>query len=134
MFTHEENAGVHRHIQRRGSGPGVHPAERVRIPRGERQPQRRPVHRDRPVNTQRMLQLSEVHSRTVRPTERSPRAHDQDAKSRGTSDNVVRRRHVESARVPLTHAAPSPPQLRLAKEQSHRPPDFLSGNPHGDRK
>ena len=33
--------GVHRHIQRRGSGPGVQPDERVCIPRGKRQPQRR---------------------------------------------------------------------------------------------
>ena len=33
--------------------------ERVCIPRGERQPQCRPVHRGRP--TQRMVQLPEVH-------------------------------------------------------------------------
>ena len=41
--------------------------------------------------------------------------------------------------MPLRHAAPSPPQLpdllhRLAKAQSHRPPDFLSGHPHEDGK
>ena len=29
MFTHEGDAGVHRYIQRRGSGPGVQPNERV---------------------------------------------------------------------------------------------------------
>ena len=34
VFTHEGDAVVHRHIQRRGSGPGVQPNERVRIPRG----------------------------------------------------------------------------------------------------
>ena len=34
MFTHAGDAGVHRHIQRRGSGPGVQPNERVRKPRG----------------------------------------------------------------------------------------------------
>ena len=35
MFTREGNAGVHRHIQPRGSGPGVQPDERVGIPRGK---------------------------------------------------------------------------------------------------
>ena len=35
--------GVHRHIQRRNSGSGVQPNERVLIPRGECQPQCRPV-------------------------------------------------------------------------------------------
>ena len=44
VFTRERDAGVHRHIQRRGSGPGVQPDERLCIPRGERQPQCRPVH------------------------------------------------------------------------------------------
>ena len=83
--------------------------------------------------TQRMVQLSEVHPRTVRPTERSPRAQNPDAKSQDTRDQAVRLRHVESARVPLRHAAPSPPQVlyslhRLAKAQSRRPPDFLSGH------
>ena len=93
----------------RGSGPAVQPDERVCIPRGGRQPQRRPVHQSRPVHTQRMVQLPEVHPRTVRPTERSPRAQNPDAKSRGARDNAVRLRHVEPARVPLQHASPSPP-------------------------
>ena len=53
--------------------------------------------------------------------------------------NVVRLRHVEPVRVPLRHAAPSPPQLldslhRLAKAQSRRPPDFLSGHAYEDGK
>ena len=48
-------------------------------------------------------------------------------------------RDVEPARMPLRHAAPSPPQLpdslhRLTKEQSRRPPDFLSGHAYQDRK
>ena len=73
MFTREGNAGVHRHIQRRGSGPDLQPNERVCIPRGKHQPQCRPVYRGRPARTQRMGQLPEVHPRTVRPTERSPR-------------------------------------------------------------
>ena len=52
---------------------------------------------------------------------------------------VVRLCHVEPARVPLRHAAPSPPQLldslhRLAKAQSRRPPDFLSGHAYEDGK
>ena len=52
---------------------------------------------------------------------------------------IQRRRHVEPARVPLRHAAPSPPQLsdllhRLANEQSHRPPYFLYGHSYGDGK
>ena len=139
MLTREGDAGVHRHIQRRGSGPGVQPDERVCIPRGERQPQCRPVHRGRPVHTQRMVQLSEVHPRAVRPTERSPRAQNPDAKSRGTRDNVVRLRHVQTARVSLEHAALSPPQVldslhRLVKAQSRPPPDFLSEHAYQDRK
>ena len=36
--AHEEVAGAHGHIQRRGRGPGIQPNERVRIPGGERQP------------------------------------------------------------------------------------------------
>ena len=72
------DAGAHHHIQRRSSGSGVQPNERVHIPRGERQPQRRPVHRGRPAHTQRMVQLPEVHPRTVRPTERSHRAQNPD--------------------------------------------------------
>ena len=69
------------------------------------------------------MQLPEVHPRTVRPTERSPRAQHTDAKSRGTRDNAVRLRHVEPARVPLRHAAPSPPQVldslhRLARKHN----------------
>ena len=139
MFTREGDAGVYRHIQHRGSGSGVQPDERVCIPRGKRQPQRRPVHRGRPAHTQRMVQLPEVHSRTVRPTERSPRAQNPDAKRRGTRENAVRLRHVEPARVPLRHAAPSSPQVpdslhRLAKVQSRRPPDFLSGHAYQDGK
>ena len=103
------------------------------IPRWKRQPQCRPVHRDRPVHTQRKVQLPEVHPRTIRPTERSPRAQNPYAKSRGTRDNAVRLRHVEPARVTHQHAAPSPPQVldslhRLAKAQSRRPPDFRSGH------
>ena len=69
MFTLEGDAGVHRHIQRRGSGAGVQPDERVCIPRGKRQPQCRPAHGGRPAHTQRMAQLPEVHPRTVRPFE-----------------------------------------------------------------
>ena len=38
MCTREGNAGVHRHIQRRGSWPGVQLDERVCIPRGKHQP------------------------------------------------------------------------------------------------
>ena len=139
VFTREGDAGVHRHIQRRCSGPGVQPDERVCIPRGKRQPKCRPVHRGRPARTQRMVQLPEVHPRTARPTERSPRAQNPDAKSLGTRDNAVQLRHVEHARVPLRHAAPSPPQVldslhRLAKAQSRRPPDFLSGYASQDGK
>ena len=51
----------------------------------------------------------------------------------------VRLRHVEPAHVPIRDAATSPPQLsdslqRSAREQPHRPPDFLPGHPHEDRK
>ena len=101
MLKREGDAGVHRHSQRRGSGPGVQPDELVCIPQGERQPQCRPVHRGRPAHTQSTVQLPEVHFPTVRPTERSPRAQNPDAKSRGTRDNAVQLCHVEPARVPL---------------------------------
>ena len=60
---------------------------------------------------QRMVQLPDAHPQNERPTERSPRAQNTDAKSRGARDNVVRLRHVEPARGPLRHAAPSPPQV-----------------------
>ena len=109
-------------------------SENIVVPRGKRQPKCRPVHRGRPARTQ-LVQLPEVHPRTVRPTERSPRAQNPYAKSRGTGDNAERLRHVEPVRVPLRHAAPSPPQVldslhRLAKAhtQSRRRPDFLSGH------
>ena len=51
----------------------------------------------------------------------------------------IRLRHVEPARVPLRHAAPSPPQAldslhRLVKAQSRRPPDFLPGHASQDGK
>ena len=133
VFTREGDAGVHLHIQRRGSGSGVQPDERVCIPRSKRQLQCRPVRRGRWTHTQNMVQLSEVHPRTLRPNERSPRAQNPDAKSRGTRENAVRLRHMEPARVPLRYAAPSPLQVldslrRLAKVQSRRPPDFLSGH------
>ena len=67
------------------------------------------------------------------------RAQNPDAKSRGTRDSAVRLRHVSPARVPLRHAAPSPPQVldslhRLAKAQSRRPPDFISGHAYQDGK
>ena len=107
MLTREGDAEVHRHIQCRGSGPGVQPDVRVCIPQGKRQLQCRPVHRGRPAHTQRMLQLPEVHRRTIRLTERSPRAQNPDAESRGTRNNAVPLRHVEPARVPLRHATPS---------------------------
>ena len=121
------------------SGPDVQPNERVCIPRGKRQPQCRPVHRGQPAHTQRMGKLPEVHPRTVRMNERSLRAQNTDAKSRGTRDNALRLRHVEPARVPLRHAAPSPPQVldslhRLVKAQSRRPPGFLSGHAYQDGK
>ena len=74
------------------------------------------------MHTQRIVQLPEVHPRIVRPAKRSSSAQHPDAQSRGTRYNV-RLRYVEPARVPLRHAAPSPPQLpdslhRLAKEQN----------------
>ena len=106
---------------------------------GNVKPQCQPVHRGRPAHTQRMVQLLEVHPGTVRPTERSPRAQNPDVKCRGTRDNAVRLRRVEPARVPLRHGSPRPPQVlnllhRLAKAQSHRPPDFLSGHAYQDGK
>ena len=51
----------------------------------------------------------------------------------------MRLRHVDPARVPLRHAAPSPSELPdslhlLAEQQSHRPTDFLSGHAPQDGK
>ena len=91
------------------------------------------------AHTQRMVQLPKGDPRTVRPTERFPRAQNTDAKRRGTRDNAVRLRHVKLARVPKRKAAPSPPHVlksmhRLAKAQSRRPPDFLSGHAYQDGK
>ena len=86
---HEGVAGVHRHIQRRGSGSGIHPNERFRIPRGECQLQCRPVHRCQSTHMQRMVQLPKAHPRTVRPTERSPRAQNTDAQSRDTRETML---------------------------------------------
>ena len=59
-----------------------------------------------------MVQLPEVHPRTVQQTELYPWGQNPDTKSRGTRDNAVRLRHVrhvERARVPLRHAESSPP-------------------------
>ena len=71
---------------------------------------RRPIHRGASVHTQRTVQLPAEHYRTVRPTERSPRAQNLDAKSRRTRDSAVRLRHLESTSVAIRHAAPSPSQ------------------------
>ena len=76
---------------------------------------------------QRTVQLPELHPRTVRPTECSPRVQTTDANSRDTRGNTVRLRHVEPARVPLRHH-------QLAEEQSRRSPDFLSGHANQDGK
>ena len=55
------------------SRPDVQSNEQFCIPRGERRPQHRPVHRGRPtMHSQRKVQLSRVHPRTVRPSGRSP--------------------------------------------------------------
>ena len=94
---------------------------------------------DRSAHTQGMARLPEVYPRTIRPTERSPRAQNPDAKSRCTRDNAVRLRHMEPARLPLRHTTPSPLQvleslLWLAKTQSRRPPGFLSGQVYQDGK
>ena len=74
MFTHEGDVGLHCHIQRRGSGPGVQPNERVRIPRGGRMPQCQPIHcRGRPARAQCMVQLRtytlERYDRPIAPLE-----------------------------------------------------------------
>ena len=60
-------------------------------------------------------------------------------KNRGTRDKVVRLCRVEPSGLPLRHTAPSPPQVLdslhwLAKAQSRRPPDFLSGHAYQDGK
>ena len=44
----------------------------------------------------------------VRPTEGSPRAQNLNAKSQGPRDSAVWLSHMESARMPLRHVAPSP--------------------------
>ena len=52
MLTREGGAGVRRHTQHSGSRPGAQPDERVCVPRREREPQRRPVHRDQLAHAQ----------------------------------------------------------------------------------
>ena len=87
---HKGDAGAHCHIQRRGSRAMCTTKRTSSYTfRGGRQIQCRPVHRDQPAHTQRMVQLPEVYPRTVRPTVRTPRAQNADAK-RGTRDNAVR--------------------------------------------
>ena len=86
---------------------------------------------DLSIEANRRMRNAWCSFRTVRPIERHPRAQNPDTQSRGTPDNTVRLRHVEPARVPSWHAAPSPPQLpdslhRLAKKQWRQTPDFLS--------
>ena len=54
-----------------------------------------------------MVQLTEVHPRTIRLTVGSPRAQNLDAKRLCTRDDAVPLRHVEPARVPLRLAVPS---------------------------
>ena len=108
------DVGCHLHIQRRGCRLCIQINARFRIPRGERQPPRRPVHRDRPAHTQRLVR-------------------DPDAESRSTRGNAVLLCHAEPARVPQRHAAQSPPLHRTAKAHSHRPPDLLPRNPCEDR-
>lgn len=70
--------GYHRHIQCRGSRPGVQISARFCITRRERLPRRRPVHRRRPAHMQSLVQLLEVHRRTVQRTECFSRVEDQD--------------------------------------------------------
>ena len=112
VLTREEDAGVHRHIQRnRGSGPGVQPNERVGLPRGERQLQCRHV-----IEVNRRIGNAwcsfrkytlELYDRPSAPLElKTPIP-----QSRDTRDNAVRLRRVEPARVPLWHTAPSPRQF-----------------------
>ena len=55
MFTHEGDVGVHRHIQRGGSCPGVRPNERVLYLGGECQPRYRSAHRGQPAHTQNIV-------------------------------------------------------------------------------
>ena len=142
MFTREGDVGVHRHIQRRGSGPQMYNQTNEFLYLGGNVNHNADLSIDvdrRIRNVSNVVQLPEVHPQTVRPTERSPRAQNLDAKSQGTRDNAVRLRRVEPARVSLRHAAPSPPQVldslhRLAKAQSRRSPDFLSGHAYQDGK
>ena len=133
LYTRERDAGVRRRVQCRGSGPGVQTDERV-IPRGGRQSQCRPVHRGRPAHTQCMVQLPEVHPRTVRPTERS-------------LELKIRMLRAEALETMLYGCVTWSPRachydtLRRAHHrfltqhnQSRRPPDFLSGHAYQDGK
>ena len=140
MFTHEGDAGIHRHVQRRGSVPCVQRNDRVHVPRGECQPQCRPVHRGQSAHTQRMDDVASGYISLNCTTDRSlPSSSKFECpESRGTQDNAERLRHVEPVRVSLRHASPSPSQLSntlnwLAKKQSRRPLlDFLFGHAYQD--
>ena len=68
-----------------------------------------------------------VYPRTVRPTGRSPRAQNPDAKSQGPGDNAVWLRHVEPglyATLHRVHYSFLTSCIPLTNEQSHLPPDF----------
>ena len=137
-FRRKDGTG-YKTLQRRGSGPSVQPDERVCIPWGK-------LNHSADLSTEidRRMRNAwcsfrkytlEQYDRPSAPLELKIRM----LRAEVTRDNAVRLRHVEPARVPLRHTAPSPPQVldslhRLAKAQSCRPPDFLSGHAYQDGK
>ena len=105
-------------------------------------PQCRPVHRGRPAHTQRMVQLAEVHPRTVRPTERSPRAQNPDAIRAEVLETMLygcvtwspRACHYDTTLRRAHHRLLTRCIGWLVKAQSRRPTDFLPGHACQDGK
>ena len=133
MFTREGDAGVHHHIQRRGSGQVYNQTnEFVYLGGNVNQNADLPIEVDRRIRNAwcsfRKYTL-ELYNRPSAPLELEIRM----LRAEVLETMMLCGCHVEPARVPLRHAAPSPPQVldslhRLAKAQSRRPLDFLSGH------
>ena len=124
VFTCEGDAGDRRHIQRRGSGPSVQPDERVCIPRWERQLSIEVDRRIRIAWCSFRKYTLEMYDRPSAPFElgiRMLRAEVLETMLYGCVTWSPRACHYDTLH-------------RLAKAQSRRPLDFLSGHAYQDGK
>ena len=114
-FAYEVYAGVHRHIRRRGRGPGVQLNERVHILRGERQPQcHLSIEVNRRIRNAWCSLEPQVHPRAVGPTERSPRDQSGCSEPRYSRQCCTAASRGAHARVTTTRCAESTTTSSLA--------------------